>query len=162
VDPKARFVFVGDAEDVPGDATPFDVPGAELSHHGDDCTFETLLERYELDDPALAAIGRAVHEADLGDDRFDAPEAPGLDVRLRLPIVLATTALVVAVFGWTPLGQAAQNLAGKVIPPLAKKANFAKNAGAVTGIKASRKPKANYLVPLTKTGKFPISVGQVG
>ena len=83
VDPEASFVFVGDAEDVPGDATPFDVPGAELSHHGDDCTFETLLERYELDDPALAAIGRAVHEADLGDDRFDAPEAPGLDVLLR-------------------------------------------------------------------------------
>jgi len=83
-------------------------------------------------------------------------------VRKRLPIVLATTALVVAVFGSTPLGQAAQNLAGKVIPPLAKKANFAKNAGAVNGIKASRKPKANYLVPLTKTGKFPISVGQVG
>jgi hypothetical protein len=62
---------------------PFDMRGAELSHHDGDCSFETILRRYELDDPVLWAIGRIVHEADLEDDRFDAPEAPGLDALMR-------------------------------------------------------------------------------
>ena len=57
--------------------------GADLSHHGDDCTFETMLRRYELNDPILHDIARIVHEADLSDDRFDAPEARGLDVLCR-------------------------------------------------------------------------------
>ena len=39
--------------------------------------------RYELDDPVLWEIERIVHEADLADERYDAPEAPGLDVLLR-------------------------------------------------------------------------------
>jgi len=83
IDPEARFVFVDDPDHVPDDATPFDLRGADLSHHGADCTFETFLARYGLTDPALAAIGRIVHEADIGDDRFDAPEAPGLDTLIR-------------------------------------------------------------------------------
>jgi hypothetical protein len=83
VDPEATFVFVDDPTDVPAEATSFDMRGAELSHHGDDCTFETILKRYELSDPVLWDIARIVHEADLGDERFDAPEAPGLDVLLR-------------------------------------------------------------------------------
>lgn len=41
------------------------------------------MRRYELVDPVLAKIGEAVHEADLEDDRFDAPDAPGLDAILR-------------------------------------------------------------------------------
>jgi hypothetical protein len=41
------------------------------------------LRRYELDDPVLWAIGRIVHEADLEDERYDAPEAHGLDVLMR-------------------------------------------------------------------------------
>jgi hypothetical protein len=68
---------------VPSDATPFDMRGAELSHHGGDCSFETLLRRYELRDPLLWEIARIVHEADLEDERYDAPEAPGVDVVLR-------------------------------------------------------------------------------
>jgi hypothetical protein len=83
VDPDATFVFVVDPDDVPPDATPFDMRGAALSHHDGACSFETILERYELDDPALAAIGRIVHEADLHDERYDAPEAYGLDVLVR-------------------------------------------------------------------------------
>lgn len=79
VDPDAEFVFVDDPDDVPPDATAFDMRGADLSHHGGSCSFETFLERYRLDDPALHAIARIVHEADLGDGRYDAPEAPGLD-----------------------------------------------------------------------------------
>jgi hypothetical protein len=83
IDPEAVFVFVHDPDEVPDDATPFDIRGAELSHRGGQCTFETMLARYELDDPALGEIARIVHEADLEDERYDAPEAPGLDVILR-------------------------------------------------------------------------------
>jgi hypothetical protein len=83
IDEQAEFVFVHDPDEVPEDTTPFDMRGVDLSHHGDSCTFETMLDRYELDDPALAAIARIVHEADLDDERFDAPEGRGLDVILR-------------------------------------------------------------------------------
>jgi hypothetical protein len=83
IDPEAEFVFVDDPGEVPADATPFDMRGAELSHHGRDCTFETILRRYDLTDPVLWEIAKTVHEADLDDERYDAPEAPGFDVALR-------------------------------------------------------------------------------
>lgn len=83
LDPEADFVFVDTTIDVPGDATPFDMRGVDLGHHGADCTFETLLRRYELADPLLWRIAEIVHEADLDDARFDAPEAPGLDTVIR-------------------------------------------------------------------------------
>ncbi|GAA4931179.1 hypothetical protein HD597_004981 [Nonomuraea thailandensis] len=83
LDPEPEFVFVDDPAAVPADATPFDMRGAELSHHGGDCSFETILRRYELDDPVLWKLAEIVHEADIDDERFDAPEAPGLDVILR-------------------------------------------------------------------------------
>jgi hypothetical protein len=83
VDPHAVFVFVTDPADVPDDATPFDMRGVELGHHGRDCTFETVLRRHDLTDPVLWRIAAIVHEADLDDERYDAPEAPGLDVVLR-------------------------------------------------------------------------------
>src|SRR5438094_6371363 len=83
IDSDAEFVFVDDPDEVPADATAFDMRGAELSHHGGECSFEAFLRRYELDDPVLWAIARIVHEADLEDERYDAPEARGLDVLLR-------------------------------------------------------------------------------
>jgi hypothetical protein len=83
VDPAAEFVFVDELVDVPTEATPFDMRGAELSHHDGDCSFERILRVYELDDPALERIGEIVHEADIGDERFDAPEAPGLELSVR-------------------------------------------------------------------------------
>ena len=83
VDGDAEFCFVDDPEDVPTDATPFDMPGVELSHHGGDCSFETMLRHFGLDDPVLWDLARIVHEADLADERFDAPEAAGLDVTCR-------------------------------------------------------------------------------
>ena len=83
VDPDAEFVFVADPAAVPADATPFDMRGVDLSHHGGDCTFETILRRYDLADPVLWRIAEMVHEADIDDERYDAPEAPGLDVVLR-------------------------------------------------------------------------------
>lgn len=83
VDQQAEFVFVSDPDDVPGDATPFDMAGVDLTHHKGDCTFETILRRYDLDDPVLWRIAEIVHEADLDDERYHAPEAPGLDAVLR-------------------------------------------------------------------------------
>jgi hypothetical protein len=83
IDSEAEFVFVDDPDEAPVDATPFDMRGVELSHHNGECSFEAFLRRYELDDPVLWAIARIVHEADLEDERYDAPEARGLDVLLR-------------------------------------------------------------------------------
>ena len=83
IDPDAEFVFVDDADEVPADATAFDMRGVELSHHGGDCSFETILHRYALDDAVLWDVARIVHEADLADEVYDAPEAPGMDVLIR-------------------------------------------------------------------------------
>jgi len=83
VDPDAEFVFVTDRAEVPPDATPFDIRGVDLGHHGADCSFETILRRNDIEDPVLWRIAEIVHEADLDDERYDAPEAPGLDVVLR-------------------------------------------------------------------------------
>ncbi len=83
VDPDAEFVFVGDLREVPADATPFDMRGVALGHVGGDCSFETVLRHFELTDPVLWRLAEIVHVADLDDDRFDAPEAAGLDVLLR-------------------------------------------------------------------------------
>jgi hypothetical protein len=83
IDPDAEFLFVTDPDQVPADATSFDMRGVELSHHQGDCSFETILRRYELRDPVLWRIAEIVHEADLDDGRYDAPEAPGLDAVLR-------------------------------------------------------------------------------
>jgi hypothetical protein len=83
VDAEAVFTFVDDPDDVPADATGFDMRGVDLSHHDGDCSFETILRRYQLDDPVLWDVARIVHEADLADDRYDAIEAPGLDLICR-------------------------------------------------------------------------------
>ena len=99
VDPAAEFVFVGDVAEVPADATAFDMRGVELGHVGGDCSFETILRRYELTDPVLWRIAEIVHVADLDDDRFDAPEAPGLDVLLRGLSMTGTDEQTLAVSG---------------------------------------------------------------
>jgi hypothetical protein len=83
VDPAAEFVFVDDPDEVPADATPFDMRGAELGHRDGRCSFESILIRYQIDDPALERIGQLVHEADIADERYDSPEAPGIDAILR-------------------------------------------------------------------------------
>lgn len=82
IDPKARFVFANEPSRHPA-ALPFDMVGAEFSHHGDDCTFETLLKRFGLDEPALRRLAEAVHEADLEDGRFPRTEGIGIDRVLK-------------------------------------------------------------------------------
>ena len=83
LDPDATFTFVPGPDEVPADGVPFDMRGVEFGHHGDDCTFETLLRRHDVADPVLWRLAEIVHEADLDDEKFDAPEAPGLDTVLR-------------------------------------------------------------------------------
>ncbi len=81
LDPAAEFLFVADAEVVETarreGAVPFDVPGVELGHHGDRCSFDAFLDTYRLDDPALHALALIVRGADT-DARSLAPETSGL------------------------------------------------------------------------------------
>jgi hypothetical protein len=83
VDADATFVFAEDIDDVPDGATPFDMRGAAFSHRDGDCSFERFLAEYGLHDPVLARLGEIVHEADVGDGRFEAPEAAGLNLAIR-------------------------------------------------------------------------------
>ena len=99
VDPDAEFVFVDDASEVPEGTTAFDMRGVELSHHGGDCSFETMLRHFGLDDPVLWDVARIVHEADLDDDRYDAPEAAGLDVVCRGLSMVRDDAAILEVTG---------------------------------------------------------------
>jgi hypothetical protein len=99
LDADAAFVFVTDVVGVPRDATPFDMPGVDLSHHGDDCTFETLLRRNDLSDPVLWRMAALVHEADIDDGHYDAPEAPGFDLALRALSMVEPDARVLELTG---------------------------------------------------------------
>jgi hypothetical protein len=83
IDPDATFAFVADPSQLPAGATPFDITGQTFSHHDGASTFEVMVRHYRLDEPGLEALGRIVHEADIEDERYDAPEAAGLDAIIR-------------------------------------------------------------------------------
>lgn len=74
IDRQARFGFVADRESVPDDGVPFDMFGVEFSHQGDGCTFETLCSVFGVAEPAVTRIAAIVHDLDLKDGRFGAPE----------------------------------------------------------------------------------------
>jgi hypothetical protein len=82
IDPKAKFIF---AKKTPtnGRAVSFDVLDADFSHHGDDCTFETLLKRFRIQDNVVRKIGEMIHDADLDDDKFERNECIGIDRVLK-------------------------------------------------------------------------------
>jgi hypothetical protein len=82
IDAKAKFVFAPAAQAVP-DAIPFDMLDAEFSHHGNNCTFETLIRRFAISDKSVAKIGEMIHDADLDDARFQRVEAVGIDRVLK-------------------------------------------------------------------------------
>ena len=84
IDPQAQFIFV------PSDrilevaaqegATPFDVKGVELGHHGKECTFDALVKRYNLDkDTALVLLAKIVNGADTDNTLWNQPESAGLE-----------------------------------------------------------------------------------
>jgi hypothetical protein len=79
IDPQARFKFVPAKGYVPEPGElRFDMFEAEFTHEGDRCTFEVLLGRAGLNDPALNAIGEIVHDIDLKDEKFGREEAAGI------------------------------------------------------------------------------------
>lgn len=78
IDPDAKFVFADSAAAFP-DALPYDMASVEFGHHGDDCTFETLLKRFALTgDRALRQVAAIIHDADLGDGKYGRHEGIGL------------------------------------------------------------------------------------
>jgi hypothetical protein len=82
IDQEAEFLFVP-AKKVfeiaaRAETIPFDVPGVELGHHEGKCTFETIVVKYGIEDPAIHLLAQIVHEADVADDLYGRPEAPGL------------------------------------------------------------------------------------
>ena len=60
-------------------ATSFDAPGAQYTHRDGKCSFETLVEEFRLDDPAIALMARVVHGADVSDDWDATPQSRGLE-----------------------------------------------------------------------------------
>jgi hypothetical protein len=74
IDRQARFGFAPDRESVPDPGVPFDMFGVEFSHQGEGCTFETLCLVFGIDGPALSRIAAIVHDLDLKDGKFGAPE----------------------------------------------------------------------------------------
>jgi hypothetical protein len=83
VDKEAEFLFV------PSDqvqevarregATPFDAKGVELGHHGDKCSFEAIVEKYKIADPAVQILAQIVNGADVRPEIYGRPEGPGLN-----------------------------------------------------------------------------------
>lgn len=84
VDPQAEFLFV------PSDrvmetaeregAIPYDVPNVELGHHGQECSFDAIIKKYNLDNaPALVLLAKIVNGADTDNSLWQQPEAAGLN-----------------------------------------------------------------------------------
>ena len=82
VDPNAEFLYVPSEEVLAvaeqTGAIPYDVPGVELGHHGAECSFDAIIKKYELIDPALLCLARIVRGADTPDKDLT-PESRGLE-----------------------------------------------------------------------------------
>jgi hypothetical protein len=82
IDANAEFLYVEPAEvgrvAREMDAIPFDVEGVELGHADGRCSFESIMLKYRLDDPALHRLAMIVHGADVTADIDKTPEAAGL------------------------------------------------------------------------------------
>ena len=81
IDAKAKFVFGTEPLKHPK-ALPFDMADVEFSHHGDDCTFETLVKRFGIADKAVLKMAEMVHDADLEDEKFQRTECIGINAVL--------------------------------------------------------------------------------
>jgi hypothetical protein len=66
IDPEAEFVFLPRDTDwsAVADGTVYDAPNCELGHHGEDVSFNSILKKYQLSDPALLLLGEIVRAAD--------------------------------------------------------------------------------------------------
>jgi hypothetical protein len=84
IDPAAEFQFIPEgSKEIPDGATPFDVPGARLSHHGGHCSFHAFLREYRIDDHVLQRIAQIIDDADTVQEATIEPASVGLDVICR-------------------------------------------------------------------------------
>ncbi len=83
IDSEAEFLFVPKSQVArvvrETGGTPFDAPDVALGHRDGKCSFETIMETYELTDPALLRLAKIVHAADVAEDRQTDSLAPGLE-----------------------------------------------------------------------------------
>jgi hypothetical protein len=83
IDPDAEIVYVARDEVLAyaerEGAISFDAPGAKYTHRDGKCSFETLVEEYRIDDPAIAVMARVVHGADVSEDADATPQSRGLE-----------------------------------------------------------------------------------
>lgn len=83
IDSQAEFLFTAKIEierivkETGG--IPFDAPGVELGHHEGRCSFESIISKYEIKDPALLRLAKIVHAADVSEDIDSEPIARGLE-----------------------------------------------------------------------------------
>jgi hypothetical protein len=78
IDPSAKFVFGNAPAEFPK-AIPYDMFEVEFSHHGDYCTFETLIQRFGIRDRAVLRLAELIHDADVEDDKFHRVEGFGIE-----------------------------------------------------------------------------------
>lgn len=82
IDPEAKFLFVPKEKVMEvaknEGAIPFDISGVELGHHDGKCSFEAIVEKYKVKEPAIQRLAKIVHGADMAEDLYGAPEAAGL------------------------------------------------------------------------------------
>jgi hypothetical protein len=72
--PDAQFAFVTGQTPSRPISIPFDMADVEFGHHGAHCTFETLMQRFAITDPAVVSLSRVVHDLDLKEGRYAMPE----------------------------------------------------------------------------------------
>ena len=93
IDKEPEFLFVPSnqvtAVAAETGAIPYDIPGVELTHEGEYCSFDTFLKKYQLDDPALRQLATIIRGADTGKPELT-PQSPGLlSISLGLKAVFA-------------------------------------------------------------------------
>jgi hypothetical protein len=83
VDPDAQFLFVPQEKVLEiarkENAIPYDVDGAELGHRGEHCSFEAIIQKYEIKDAAVLIMAQIVNGADVSPQLYRRPEGPGLE-----------------------------------------------------------------------------------
>ena len=83
IDSNAKFIFVAKSqvEQVVNEigAIPYDVPDVELGHKNGKCSFESIVEKYELTDPALLRLAKIIHAADIESEFHTDIIAAGLE-----------------------------------------------------------------------------------
>jgi hypothetical protein len=84
IDPQAEFLFVPEEHVMEvarrEGATPFDVKGVEIGHHGQECSFDALVKKYQLGrNPAIVLLAKIVNGADTDNTLWNQPEAAGLN-----------------------------------------------------------------------------------